>query len=341
MGMSTGRARIAALAAGIAVGLSALLGAPGSAGAAENPIVIRFTVDNPPGTPRAVSEENFANLVDKLSNGRMKVQIFWSGSLGGVQAAALNTVRAGGAEIAAISTSNFSAIDRTWALFDLPFLFDGPTGLYRYMDSPQFAVLRHDTAQKNGVRYVFTWFDNWRQLVTTKQPIHTPEQMRGIKLRTTGSPIETAYDAAFGAKPTAVDWGETYLALKNGLVDGYFIGYTTITNFKQDDAVKYGTTLNVCPIVVPMFMNESFYQKLPPDLRKVIDEAGRQADLANRAVDQGNDAVSRAKLKSEGFVIHDPTPSEKAAWVAKAKPVYAQFDSTFPAGMIAKIQSLQ
>ncbi|MBU6434649.1 MAG: hypothetical protein KJS98_15180, partial [Nitrospirae bacterium] len=59
-----------------------------------------------------------------------------------------------------------------------------------------------------------------------------------------------------------VDWGETYLALKNGLVDGYFIGYTTITNFKQDDAVKYGTTLNVVPIVVGMFMNESFYQKL-------------------------------------------------------------------------------
>ncbi len=309
--------------------------------AGDNPVVVRMTVDNPPGTPRATAEENFANLVEKMSNGRMKVQIFWSGALGGVQNAALDTVRAGGAEIAADSTSNFSAINRTWSLFDMPFLFDGPSALYKYMDSADFATLREDTAQKQGVRYVYTWYDNWRQLVTTKRAVHTPDQMSGIKLRTTGSPIETAYDVAFGAKPTSVDWGETYLALKNGLVDGYFIGYTTITNFKQDDAVKYGTTLNVVPIVVGMFMSESFYQKLPADLRKVIDDAGRQAELADRKVDEENDKVSRKKLENEGFVIYDPNPTIKAEWVKKAEPVYTQFGSSFPPGLITKIRSIR
>jgi len=309
--------------------------------AGENPIVIRMSVDNPPGTPRATAQEYFANLVDKMSNGGMKVQIFWSGALGGVQQAAVNTVRAGGAEITTASTSNFSSIDRTWSLFDMPFLFDGPGPLYKYMDSAEFEALKRDTVQKHGLRYLFTWYDNWRQLITTKRAVHTPDQMKGIKLRTTGSPIETAYDLAFGGKPTAVDWGETYLALKNGLVDGYFIGYTTITNFKHNDAVKYGTTLNVVPIVVGMYMNESFYQKLTPEFRKVIDEASRQAELANRKVDEDNDRASRKQISSEGFVIYDPTASEKAQWVEKAKPVYAQFESLFPAGLITKIQSIR
>jgi C4-dicarboxylate-binding protein DctP len=300
-----------------------------------------MTVDNPPATPRAAAEEYFASQVEKLSNGAMKVQIFWSGALGGVQKAALDTVRAGGAEIAAISTSNFSTMNRTWSLFDMPFVFDGPQALYKFMDSPEFDALKKDTAQKQGVRYVFTWYDNWRHLVTTKRPIHVPDEMKGAKLRTTGSPIETAYDVAFGAKPTAVDWGETYLALKNGLVDGYFIGYTTITNFKQNDAVKYGTTLNVVPIVVGMFMNESFYQKLSPENRKVIDEAGRLAELADRKVDEENDKASRKQLQGEGFVIHDPTPAEKALWVEKAKPVYTQFENAFPGGLIAKIQAIR
>lgn len=338
MAIARQRVRVWMLGAVLACGIAT---ASQGVWAADEPIVIRMTVDNPPGTSRAHAEENFANLVDKMSHGRMKVQIFWSGSLGGVQRAALDTVRAGGAEIAAISTSNFSAVDRTWALFDLPFLFSGPESLYKYMDSPAFAKLKQETAGKDGVRYVFSWYDNWRQLVTTKRAIHTPDQVQGVKLRTTGSPIETAYDAAFGAKPTTVDWGETYLALKNGLVDGYFIGYTTITNFKHDDAVKYGTTLNVVPIVVPMFMNDAFYQKLPPDLRKVIDEAGQQAELANRKVDDENNVASMAKLKTEGFVIYDPTPAEKAQWVAKVSGVYKQFGSSFPAGTLEQIRSTQ
>lgn len=340
MGIS-GRHQAFRLSLACATVLLASFTAISGASGADAPIVVRLSVDNPPGTPRAVGEENFASLVEKLSNGRMKVQIFWSGSLGGVQRSALDTVRAGGAEIAAISTSNFSAIDRTWSLFDMPFLFDGPASLYKYMDSPEFAALTQETAKKDRVHYVFSWYDNWRQVVTTKRPVHTPDQMKGVKLRTTGSPIETAYDVAFGAQPTAVDWGETYLALKNGLVDGYFIGYTTITNFKHNDAVKYGTTLNVVPIVVAMFMNDGFYQKLPPDLRKVIDEAGHQAELANRKVDEENNAASIKVLKGESFVIHEPTASEKAQWVAKAKPVYKQFESAFPAGMIAKIQAIR
>jgi len=307
--------------------------------AGENPIVIRMTVDNPPGSPRATSQENFANLIEKMSNGRMKVQIFWSGSLGGVQKHAIDTVRAGGAEIAAISTSNFSAMNRTWSLFDMPFLFDGPGSLYKYIDSADFATLKQETAQKQGVRYVYTWYDNWRQLISTKRQVQTPDQMSGMKLRTTGSPVETAYDLAFGAKPTTVDWGETYLALKNGLVDGYFIGYTTITNFKHNDAVKYGTTLNVVPLVVGMFISDSFYQKLPADLRKVIDDASLQTELANRKVDEENDRASRKILEGEGFIIYNPNALEKAQWVEKSKPVYTQFATSFPPGLIARIQA--
>ncbi|HVO89513.1 MAG TPA: TRAP transporter substrate-binding protein DctP, partial [Casimicrobiaceae bacterium] len=163
---ATAGTRISRVLAGV-VALGTALGVFPAWSAGEAPIVLRMTVDNPPGTPRAASEENFAKLVETKSNGRMKVQLFWSGSLGGVQRSALDTVRAGGAEIAAISTSNFSAVDRTWSLFDLPFLFDGPPSLYKYMDSGEFDKLKKDTAHKDGVHYVFSWYDNWRQLVTT------------------------------------------------------------------------------------------------------------------------------------------------------------------------------
>ncbi len=61
-----------------------------------------------------------------------------------------------------------------------------------------------------------------------------------LKLRATGSLVEIAYDRAFGAKPVSVAWNETYLALKEGLVDGMMIGYTDFLYFMLSDAVSSG-----------------------------------------------------------------------------------------------------
>jgi TRAP-type C4-dicarboxylate transport system substrate-binding protein len=327
---------------GLAATAMMLPDAPIAWSADVQPIIVRLSTGGPPGNFRGVAMKYFADQADKLSNGRLKVQIFWSGSLGGVQRSAVDTVRAGGAEMTDISSSNFSAIDRKWAFFDLPFLFKNAHGLYQYMDSPEFAALNEETTQQDHLHDVFTVYDGWRQLVTTKRSIHTPAEVQGVKLRTTGSPVETAYDVAFGAKPTMVDWGETYLALKNGLVDGYVVPYAAgVVDFNMDDAVKYGTTLNIAPVPSPMFMSESFYQKLPPDLRKVIDEAGRQADLKGRELLAQHEAAARRKLEDEGFVIFDPPAVVKAEWIAKTKSVYGQFATQFPPGMIKKIQSMQ
>lgn len=326
----------------LAIAVMALVGAGSAWSADANPTVIRLSTGGPPGNMRGAAMEYFANLVDKMSDGRMKVQIFWSGSLGGVQRSAIDTVRAGGAEMADISTSNFSAIDRTWSFFDLPFLFKDNDSLYKYMDSPDFAALKREAIQRDHLYCVFPIYDGWRQLITTTRPIHTPAQMDGIKLRTTGSPVETAYDTALGAKPTMVDWGETYLALKSGLVDGFVVPYASgVVDFNMNDAVKYGTTLDIAANPSPMFMNESFYQKLPPDMRKVLDDAGRQAELKGRELLEKHEAAAIKKLESEGFAIYNPPPAIKAEWVAKAKPVYAQFAKDFPPGIIKKIQSIR
>jgi TRAP-type transport system periplasmic protein len=321
--------------------LIALAGTSPARAADAKPILIRLSTGLSPSSLRAAAVSYFADEINQKSNGRLKVQIFWSGSLGGVQRSAIDTVRAGGAEMTDISTSNFSAINRSWSFFDLPFLFKDPPSLYKYVDSPEFAALKEDTARKDGLRCVFTTWEAWRELITTKRPIHTPADMDGIKLRTTGSPVETAYDTAFGAKPTMVDWGETYLALKNGLVDGYVVPYTGVTDFNMDDAVKYGTTFDITPTPSPMFMSERFYRKLPPDLRKLVDDVSRQAELKGRQLVEQHLATAEKKLQGEGFVIYVPPPAVKAQWVAKAQPVYKQFATAFPQGMIEKIRAMQ
>jgi TRAP-type C4-dicarboxylate transport system substrate-binding protein len=307
-------------------------------GSSKNVQTIRLSVDNPPGNARDQVEKKFAELVAQKSGGRLKVQIYYSGALGGTQATAIQAVRAGGAEMAIVGTANFAGIDKRWNMFDLPFLFAGPDGLYKYMASPTYQKLVAETSKKDGLRYVFPFYSGWRQLVTTKQPVHSLAEERGLKLRTTASQVEIAYDRAFAAKPTSLAFNETYVGLKQGLVDGLMIGYTDLTDFKMADAVKYGTTLNVAPELVMAFMRQKFFDSLAPELQKAVADAGAETDLFAQKVGGEAEQASRKTLQDGGMKIFDPPTEVRAEWMNAAQPVYSQFTDILAPDEAAEIK---
>lgn len=309
--------------------MAATLPASQSADAADTKI-IRLSVDNPAGNDRASVEQKFADLVNKLSGGRLKVEIYFNGTLGGSESTAIQSLKAGGAEMAIVGTANFTQFDNRWSMFDLPFLFSGPKALYRYVEGDKYAKLVESTAERQGLRYIFPYYDGWRELVTTRKPVNTLAEENGLKLRATGSPVEIAYDRAFGAKPVSVAWNETYLALKEGLVDGMMIGYTDLVNFKMGDAVSYGTTLNVAPELVVGFIRESFLRTLPPDLQDVVVKAGQETERFAEAVYVKEDAAARQALQKMGMRIFDPPESVRQAWIVAAQPIYAKYRNILP-----------
>jgi TRAP-type transport system periplasmic protein len=330
-------------AAGLTLSI-ALLAATAGCGAGTHPGstkggTIRLSVDNPPDNARGDVERKFADLVAQKTGGRLKVQIYYNGSLGGQEATAIKSVQAGGAEMAIVGTANFVGIDKRWNLFDMPFLFSGPDGLYKYMASPAYQKLVDQTSKSDGLHYIFPFYDGWRQLVTTKQRVQNITSEHGLKLRTTASQVEIAYDRAFGAKPTSVAWNETYVGLKQGLVDGLMIGYTDLTDFKMGDAVKYGTTLNVAPELVTAFMRQKYFDSLAPDLQKAVTDAGKETDLFAQTSHTQAETAARTTLQSLGMQIYDPPADARAQWVTAAQSVYPQFTNILTAEETATIKS--
>lgn len=306
--------------------------------ASAEPRVIRLSVDNPAGNDRAAVEEKFAELVGQLSGGELRVEIYYGGSLGGMEATAIQSLKAGGAEMAIVGTANFTRFDKRWSMFDLPFLFYSPAHLYKYLEGPQFERLASSTAQQGGLHYIFPYYSGWRQLVTTKKKVTTLADENGLKLRATGSPVEIAYDRAFGAKPVSVPWNETYLALKQGLVDGFMIGYTDIANFKMGDAVAFGATLNVAPEIVMAFMREDYFQALPNKLQGVIQAAGRQTEAFAQSVAAKEEHSAREYLTKLGVEIYDVPPVARQEWISVAQPVFGKFREVLPEDEQAAIQ---
>lgn len=302
--------------------------------------IIRLSVDNPPGNGRAEVEQKFAQLVAKDSGGRLKVTIYYNGSLGGSEATAIQSLLAGGSEMAIVGTANFVSFDKQWNLFDLPFLFSGPAALYKYMASPEYEQLVNSTVQKVGLRYIFPYYDGWRQLVTTSTEVRALSQESGLKLRDTGSPVEIAYDRAFGAQPVSLAFNETYLGLKENLVDGLMIGYPDLVDFSMGDAVHYAVNLNVAPELVTAFIRENYFASLPYPLQQDLLAAGRATGLFAQAEASSENAAAITKLEGQGMKICYPSPSARQQWVQAAQPVYRQFQDVLSAQQKSAIQKL-
>lgn len=301
---------------------------------------IRLSVDNGPNSTRAQVEKRFAQLVSEKSGGRLQVQIYYGGSLGGSETTAVQSVQAGAPEMAIVGTANFAIIDRRWNMFDLPFLFSDSPALYEYMNTPNFRQLVDQSAAQDGLQYIFPFFAGWRQLVTGRKDVQDLPGVAGLKLRATDSAVEVAYDSALGARPATLAWGETYLGLTQGLVDGLMISYSDLVDFQMTDAVSHGITLNVAPELVMAFMNTRFFNSLPPDLRQDLVAAGNTTGLYAQQVEAKAETAARTDLRQAGIVVNDPSTSVRTAFVTNARTVYPQFTDLLSQGDRVTIEKL-
>jgi TRAP-type C4-dicarboxylate transport system substrate-binding protein len=209
------------------------------------------------------------------------------------------------------------------------------------MGSPNFAGLVDRTASEDGLQYVFPFFAGWRQLVTARKDVQDLRDVDGLKLRATDSAVELAYDSALGARPTTLPFGETYLGLTQGLVDGLMIGYTDLTDFKMIDAVRHGFTLDIAPELVMAFMDARFFESLPPDLRQNLLDAGSATDLFAQQVAADAEKNARDAFRKAGVNINDPSEAMRETFIVRTRSVYPQFTDVLNKSDMDTIEKLR
>ena len=295
---------------------------------------LRFAVNNGENTDRGAHQKELAKLIEQYTGGRYKVRIFWEGALGG-ERTSLEAVRNKAVELGIASSSNTAGLMPEFSALDLPFLVPGGwDGLPKVMDSQPMADLGK-AAEARGFKLIGWVPEGFRQLMMTRAPVKTPADLKGRKLRSTASPIEADYNNAFGALATAIDFSETYLALKQGTVDGLFIAYSSIVSYKMVDAIQQSTQLSIVPIMAPEFMNLEYFNALPADVQAAILKAGKDAYTARTPATIQAEKGFKKTMEDAGIKVYVPTPAEYEQWRTAAKPVYAkypQFSAWFSAG---------
>ncbi len=269
---------------------------------------------------KAVMADVFAKEVKAKSNGRIEVQVFGAGTLGGerdfVEGVKNGFIQAG---FASGVMANFYPNSM---VTDIPYLFASETIADRVMDGPYGQKLSEDFLASTGMRNLCFGEVGFRDFTSGKTPIHSPKDLVGMKIRVQETPLYITEMKALGAQPTPIAFTELYTALQSGVVDGQENPIPTII-FAKLYEVQKNVTLDGHNYGVDWFvMNENFFKSLPPDLQKVVQDAGKLACAEERRVNRVFTADGVKTLKEKGVSVYTPTVAELAEFrAATQKPV--------------------
>lgn len=170
-------------------------------------------------------------------------------------------------------------------------------------------------------------FPEGQQVVTTKEPFRTPEEMEGMKIRTMTSPLLLATYEAFGASPIAMAWGELIGALKTNMVDGQENPTIWIEAYGLDDLAPVLTYTGHAQYTTAVMANADFYDGLNDADKKLVQDASSAAQdyILGVAVELDEKGLAKIKETNPDVVINRLTDEEKAVFKERAKAVEKAF----------------
>ncbi|HEX7512747.1 MAG TPA: TRAP transporter substrate-binding protein DctP, partial [Candidatus Methylomirabilis sp.] len=177
-----------------------------------------------------------------------------------------------------------------------------------------------DMIKKTGVR-VMSFADNGvRHFTNSKRAIHTPDDMKGLKIRVMPSPVFQTLVTALGASPSAIPWAELPTALQQKVVDGEENGVTNIIAASLYQYQKYITLDGHVWSVHGYTINEKYYQGLSAVERKAVEEGTQKATAIHRKMTSDQDKDAKQILTKLGMEVTEITPAELAQFRKLAQP---------------------
>lgn len=306
--------------------------------------VLRFNTVAAPTQPQVLAMQKFAEIVDELSNGDIKVEVYHSGQLGDQKTGLLAVMR-GDIEMAGDGSPSWFAdlgAMPEFGVFEAAYVFKDLDHLYRVMSSKMVQDLFDKLAAKTGLRVLDVWYLGTRELNLVEKvgPVKKPEQLKGVKLRMPNNKTFLDMGRALGANPTPMAFGEVYLALKTGAIDGQDNPLPTDLSAKFVEVTKYIVLTDhqigmICPVI-----NEKLWKSLPEEYRVYIKKAMEVARaFMNYTVLEQEAKLLKQFVQEYKMEIVVP---DKEAFMKHAKEFYSQpeFDKLWGEKMYEKIQGM-
>ncbi|MBL8312423.1 MAG: TRAP transporter substrate-binding protein [Rubrivivax sp.] len=285
---------------------------------------------------QGVAIDVFAKEVEKATGGRIKIQNFYSAALGS-ERESIEAVQLGTQELTFTSTGPVPNFVPETRILDIPFLFRDKGHARAVLDGPIGQDLLK-TFEAKGMK-ALAWGENGvRHMTNSKRAVNTPDDLKGLKMRTMENPVHVAAYKGFGIITTPMAFAEVFTALQQGTVDGQENPLSVIMAAKFDQVQKHLSLTGHVYSPCVMLMNKAAFDKLSAADKQVFLDAAKVAVRANRARVDEDDAKGVADLRSKGMQVVEV---DKSKFQAALTPVYAQFETQFGKANIERIRNFK
>jgi len=305
-------------------------------------IVIRLAHPMAPGNNVTVGYEKFKEIVEQKSNGRVEIKIFGNATLGSDRVT-LESTQKGTVEMASCSSPNMASFSREFMVLDLPYITEpkNQQKLYDAFDNGELGKYLDNVAGKVGLKPIMYSEYGYRNFVTTKKPIANVADLKGLKVRTTDSPVEVGVAKALGMNPAPVAWGETYTALQQGTVDAEGNTFGLLWDAKHAEVLKYAIDSGHNYSMHLLYMNKKYFDGLPKDIQDIIVQSGREALTWQRSISNDLEAKAKQHFIDSGIKIHELTAEEKEVFKTLTRPIWDQYKADIPQELMDLVQATQ
>lgn len=303
---------------------------------AQQPIVIKFSHVVAPNTPKGQAAEYFKKLAEQRTQGRVKVEVYPNSQLY-KDKEELEALQLGSVQMLAPSLAKFGPLGaKEFELFDLPYIFDNYEALHKITQGPIGQGLLKKLESK-GILGLAYW-DNGFKDMSANKPLRDPTEAKGLKMRIQSSKILEMEMRAIGAIPQVLAFSEVYQALQTGVVDGTENPPSNFYTQKFYEVQKFMTQTQHGYLGYAVIVNQKFWSGLPADIRKVLDQAMKEAtDHANGLAKKENDDAVGAVRKSGRCQVLALNAQERAAWKKAMAPVYREAQSRVPKALMDEV----
>jgi tripartite ATP-independent transporter DctP family solute receptor len=302
----------------------------------DDTVVLKLAHVLDPGHSVHQGMVHMAERLEHYSNGAMRIDIYPSGQLG-AERETVELVQIGSLAMTKVSAAPLESFVPAMQVFSIPYVFRDREHYFKALDSEIGKELLRSTevARLRGMGY---YDSGSRSIYMVDNPVETPDDVKGLKIRVMKSQTAVKMIAALGGSATPISWGELYTALQQGVVDGAENNPPSFYLSGHYEVCKYYALNEHTSVPDMLLMSSRIWESLNTEQQQWLQMAVDDSVVYQRELWRASTEEALAAVQEAGVIVTYP---DKRPFMAAVEEMKASYDGTEIGRLLREIEAVE